>query len=98
MANDACRRSQGDGYDLGGWVDSMVVNRMDGQAMDEGILSLTQLLGYHTDSQSLIQLQPNPISPEILSCTRMSDMMVMMKILGLMTQLMGKEGSGQAEV
>ena len=69
---------------------------MDGQAMDKGILSLTQLLDT-TDSQSLTQLPPNPISPEILSCTRMSDMMVMMKILGLMMQLMGKEGSGQAE-
>ena len=51
----------------------MEVSKIDGQAMDEGILSLTQLLGYHTDSQSLIQLPPNPISPEILTCTRMSD-------------------------
>ena len=76
-ASDTCR-SQGDD-DLDRWIDSMEV--MDGWmdwATDKWSFS-QQISWTPTDNHSLVQLPPNPMTPQILTNIWMMMMMMMMQ-------------------
>jgi hypothetical protein len=88
----------------GGWMTWMDDDQHGGHrwmidrlAMDRRVLfSTQQLLDTPLIANNSIQLPPNQVYPGILTCTEVMRVMRMVKIQGLMVQMVERRDAGQA--